>query len=173
MLKYLFKKECENDKIWDEFQDYGIGKLKIIVTRSRDIKPKETSHIDCKLLDTLVNDYKQEEFIDMDIAYFDKLSFREKAQAVNESELFGLYDYDSIYEHGLWGAIRESCLLNCNNPAHQYHCVPDCENAQNLKSIWADCIFIMNKILNLINIYYEIPKILLNEVNNIEKNNIN
>uniref|UniRef100_UPI004057B053 helix-turn-helix domain-containing protein n=1 Tax=Agathobacter sp. TaxID=2021311 RepID=UPI004057B053 len=34
-------------------------------------------------------------------------------------------DYDSSFEHGLWGAIRESSLLKCNNPAHKYHCLPE------------------------------------------------
>jgi len=172
-LKYLYQKESENGQIWSEFQNYGIGQLKTIVTRFRDFEPKECSHVDCNLLEILVNDYKQEEFLDMDTSYFDKLSFRGKAEEVNEKELFGLYDYDSIYEHGLWGAIRESCMLNCNNPAHQYHCVPDCENAQKLKSIWPDCVMLMNKILTLINSSYEIPKTLIDEVKNFETNKIN
>ena len=47
---------------------------------------------------------------------------RLKAESVGEKDLFGLYyDYDSSYEHGLWGAIRESSLLKCTNPAHKYH----------------------------------------------------
>lgn len=42
----------------------------------------------------------------MDTTYFDKKKIREKAIDVDEKDLFGLYyDYDSAFEHGLWGAI--------------------------------------------------------------------
>ena len=45
----------------------------------------------------------------MDTKYFDKQNIRLKAESVDEKNLFGLYyDYDSSFEHGLWGAIRES-----------------------------------------------------------------
>ena len=54
----------------------------------------------------LVNEFKGEEFIDMDTKYFDKQNIRLKAESVDEKNLFGLYyDYDSSFEHGLWGAI--------------------------------------------------------------------
>ena len=64
----------------------------------------------------------------------------------------------------MWGTIRESSILNCDNPSHQYHFVPDYENQQKLKSIWPDCIYIMNKIMDTINLEYEIPQNLLKEV---------
>ena len=58
----------------------------------------------------------------MDTKYFDKQNIRLKAESVDEKNLFGLYyDYDSSFEHGLWGAIRESSFVKCNNPAHKYH----------------------------------------------------
>ena len=80
-----------------------------------------------------------EEFLNMDTRYFDSQSIRQKAESVNEKELFGLYyDYDTSFEHALWGAIRESAMLKCDNPAHQYHNVPDIEGQLVLKSVMAD-----------------------------------
>ena len=118
------------------------------------------SHVQVKYLDMLVNEYKNKEFIDMDTTYFDKKNVREKAISVGEKELFGFYydyDYDSSFEHGLWGAIRESSLIKCNSPLHQYHCVPDIENNQKLKSVWKDCFDTMNKILAVLDDIYGCP----------------
>lgn len=173
MLKYLLKKEKDNLKIWEEFQEYGIGQFKTVLARSRDFQPKTSNHVSFDLIDVIVNEYKREEFLNMDTSYFDKQNMREKANFVGEKELYGLYyDYDSAYEHGLWGAIRESSVLNCDNPSHQYHFVPDYENQQKLKSIWPDCIYIMNKIIDTINSEYEIPRNLLKEVKLFEQADI-
>ena len=106
-----------------------------------------------------------EEFINMDTSYFDKKNIRDKAMAVDEKELFGLYyDYDSHFEHGLWGAIRESALISCNSPAHQFHCVPDALVAQSLPSVWHDCKFVMGKILAFLDEQFSIPNKLLEKV---------
>lgn len=94
---------------------------------------------------------------------------RLKAEDVGEKNLYGLYyDYDSSFEHGLWGAIRESSLLKCNNPAHKYHCVPDVEDETRLKTVLPDCIMIMNKTISFLDEIYGIPEQLLNEVINFE-----
>lgn len=94
----------------------------------------------------------------MDTSYFDKINVREKARAIGERELFGLYyDYDSAFEHGLWGAIRESSLLKCNEVSHQYHCVPDVDNEQRMKDVWNDCKMAMDKIMSIIQDLYGLP----------------
>ena len=62
------------------------------------------------------------------------------------------------------GAIRESALLKCNNPAHQYHCVPDIDDEANLKSVLPDCVMIMNKTIKLLDDIYGIPEKIINEV---------
>lgn len=115
----------------------------------------------------LVNEFKGEEFIDMDTKYFDKQNIRLKAESVDEKNLFGLY-YDSSFEHGLWGAIRESSFVKCNNPAHKYHWIPDIEDETRLKTVLPDCIMVMNKTVSFLNELYGIPEQLLNEVINFE-----
>lgn len=166
MMKYLIKNESSHKDIWTEYQYYGIGLYKLVLAKSRDTERNLLkSHVEYKYLDVLVNEYIMEEYIDMDTSYFDKQGIREKAISVDERELFGLfYDYDSSYAHGLWGAIRESSLLKCDSPAHQFHCVPDYENSQNLKSVWHDCVYVMNNTIHLISNIYPLPQELLDEV---------
>lgn len=77
-------------------------------------------------IEALVNEFKQEEFIDMDTNYFDKQGIREKAISVNERDLYGLYyDYDSVFvlitvqekdtsnQERSWA--NDFCLIYCVN----------------------------------------------------------
>lgn len=138
---------------------------KLVLSRHRDGEDQIESHFDNKYIEALVNEFKDEEFIDMDTRYFDRQNVRLKAESVGEKDLYGLYyDYDSSFEHGLWGAIRESSLLKCNNPAHKYHCVPDIEDQTRLKTVLPDCIMVMNRIVSFLDELYGIPEHLLNEV---------
>lgn len=169
MMKYLMKNEAFHENIWRDYQLYGMGLYKLVLARHRESDCLEESHFDEKYIEALVNEFKGEEFINMDTRYFDKQNIRSKAESVNEKSLFGLYyDYDSSFEHGLWGAIRESSLLKCNNPAHKYHCVPDIEDEIVLKTVLPDCVMIMNKTILFLNELYGIPEQLLNEVTNYE-----
>lgn len=166
MIKYLLKKEPEHQNIWREYQYYGLGLYKLVLSRHRGCKNINlTSHFDKDYIEALVNEFVIEESIDMDTRYFDQQNIRLKAEAVNEKDLFGLYyDYDSSFEHGLWGAIRESSLVKCHNPAHKYHCVPDIDDHNNLKSVLPDCIMIMRKTLELLNELYGLPSPIYEEV---------
>lgn len=169
MMKYLVKNESLHENIWRDYQLYGLGQYKLVLARYRENGALEQSHFDTRYIEALVNEFKEEEFIDMDTKYFDKQNIRLKAESVDEKVLYGLYyDYDSAFEHGLWGAIRESSLLKCNNPAHKYHCVPDVEDANRLKTVLPDCVMVMNKTLVFLNDLYGIPERLLNEVINFE-----
>lgn len=164
-LKYLIKNESKHKNIWREYQYDGIGKYKLVLARQREYEVRPQSHFDKDYIEALVNEYKDESFIDMDTRYFDNQNMRAKAEGVDEKELYGLlYDYDSSFEHGLWGAIRESALLKCGNPAHQYHCVPDVDFGNRLKSILPDCIMVMNKTIAFINTIYGLPSPLFEEV---------
>ena len=159
ILKYLLLKESEHSDIWTEYQYYGIGQYKLIAERFRELGVDlPESHVEYNYIDFLVSEYKNKEFIDMDTSYFDKINVREKAKAIGEKQLFGLYyDYDSAFEHGLWGAIRESSLLKCNEVSHQYHCVPDVDNEQRMKDVWNDCKMAMDKIMSIIQDLYGLP----------------
>lgn len=156
MMKYLLKKEKDIPNIWEEYQLYGIGQYKLIAKRWLDsTEDLSDSHVMFEYLEILSNEYKDEMFINMDTRYFDKTNIRIKAEEVNEKELYGLfYDYDSAYEHGMWGAIRESSLIKCTQPAHQFHCVPDIYNQQKLKSVWYDCEKVMDKTFDIMKSLY-------------------
>ena len=165
MMKYLIKNESSHKNIWREYQSYGMGAYKLVLSRHREFGANNESHVDSEYIKALVNKYEEKEFINMNTSYFDNQNIRLKADSVDEKELYGLYyDYDSSFEHGLWGAIRESSMLKCNNPAHKYHCVPGVEDKIVLKSVLPDCIMVMNKILSLLDTLYGIPDTLLSEV---------
>ena len=170
MMKYLVMLEKDNPSIWEEFETYGIGQYKLVLDRHRESDNKREAHVDTNILEAIVNEYKFEEFQDMDTNYFNKDNIREKARKVDEKDLFGLYyDYDSAFEHGLWGAIRESAMLKCNNPAHQYHCVPNVNDEVSLKSIFSDCVYVMNKTIRFLDLLYGVPKSKMGEVEKYEQ----
>lgn len=152
MMKFLLKEESQKPNIWKEYQDYGMGGLKLVTERysSKGKSLDENSHIDLRYLNALVDMYKNRDLLNMDTRKFGGESIREKFDFVDEKELYFIYDYDSGFEHGLWGAIRESSLLMCEAPGHQYHCIPDVENLQKMKSVWHDAVLLMNKTIKLL-----------------------
>jgi len=160
MMKYLCQEEDNKPSIWTDYQDYGLGQYKLILKRiDEDMADMSDSHLNVELMKLWVNQRIDEKFLNMDTNYFDKQGIREKSQAVSEKDLWShYYDYDSAFEHGLWGAIRESSMLDCASVAHQYHFVPDIEDRIRLKSVWADCKMAMTKILDFLGEIYGYPE---------------
>jgi hypothetical protein len=159
ILKYLLKQEIEKPNIWEEYKLYGISKYKLTLLKARETTLDNTSHFVPPIADAIVNEIMWEEFIDVDLKYFDKLGIREKSIEVSEKELYDLfYDYDSSFTHALWGAIRESAMLKCDNAAHHYHCIPDIHSSQNLPNVKTDAIKIIKKLFALLTNIYDVPQ---------------
>ena len=91
MMKYLVKNETSHDNIWRDYQLYGMCLYKLVLARYRESGVFQESHFDEKYIEALVNEFKDEEFIDMDTKYFDKQNIRMKADSVGEKDLYGLY----------------------------------------------------------------------------------
>ena len=89
MMKYLLIKEKENSNIYEQFQDYGIGAFKKVVSNSKDCTPI-FSHVNYEYINILVNDYKSHFVQDMDTRNFRNENMREKAESVGEKELWKL-----------------------------------------------------------------------------------
>lgn len=158
MLKYLKKMSAEKPNIWAEYKQYGIGKYKLVLLKSRETEVAADSHIIPDLLDVLVNEEIWEEFIDSDLRYFDQMGIREKCTFVGEKELYDLlYDYDTSYTHGLWGAIREAAMVKCDNAAHKFHAVPDLFMKQNSSNVIPDMVGLMRRTVSLLSEDYELP----------------
>jgi Family of unknown function (DUF5677) len=162
ILKYLLKREISHPEIWSEYKLYGISKYKLVLLKARENELVESAHFFPMLVEILVNEIKWEEFIDVDLKYFDKQGIREKSEEAGEKYLYDLfYDYDSSFAHGLWGAVRESSMLKCDNASHQYHIVPDIFAVQNLPDVKADCYTTMAKLIDLLKQNYTIPEVLM------------
>lgn len=93
MMKYLVKNEEMHENIWRDYQLYGIGLYKLVLARHRESGIADETHFDENYVEALVNEFKNEEFINMDTRYFDNQKIRIKAEEVNEKDLYGLY-YD-------------------------------------------------------------------------------
>ena len=108
--------------------------------------------------ESIVEEYVNKEFIDMDTRYFGNGNIRNKFKEVEEDFLYKyLYEYDSQFEHGLWGAIRESSILKCTTSGHQFHGVPDIDNIQKMPDVGNDMISVMKKHIEIIGEAYPIP----------------
>ena len=152
MMKFLLKRESNQPDVWKEYQSYGMGNLKLVTERykANNKSPEENSHLDLRYLNFLVDAFKSRFMQDMDTRFFGDTQIRQKFEDVDEKDLYFIYDYDSAFEHGLWGAIRESVLLPCDTPGHQYHCIPDVDNLQKMKSVWYDSVMVLNKTIKLL-----------------------
>lgn len=160
MLKYLLKREVENTKIWEEYKLYGVSNYKLVLLKARESNSiiDENPHFALPVIEALVNEIRWEEFVDVDLSYFDKQGIRNKSIDVGEKELYDLlYDYDSNFAHGLWGAIRESSMLHCTNANHQFHTIPDIYANQNLPDVKSDSNKVMMLLLKLFAGIYDIP----------------
>lgn len=158
MLKYLVKLSADKPTVWYDFKQYGIGKYKLVLLKSRELDVAADSHIIPPIIDVLVNEEIWEEFVDTDLRYFDQMGIRDKFTFVDEKELYDLlYDYDSNYVHGLWAAIREAAMVKCDNPTHNFHAVPDFFMRQECSDVTPDMVKLLKKAIALLNEYYELP----------------
>lgn len=159
-LKYMMQQESEVSDIYERFKAYGNGKYKLVMAKLREEKytVSDDSQIDEKIMELIVNEDMDEAFVNMSVGYFDKTGVRTKFHKCGEDELYEIYyEYATNYAHGIWGAIRESSMLICDNPAHTYHCVPDYHMDQNLRSVLGDCEMVMKKTFDAIAAYIELP----------------
>ena len=151
-IKYLLKIESEHPNIWEEYKLYGIGKYKLPLLKEREnIEQKDKTHFVEPLIDIVINEVIWEEFVDIDLRYFDNKRIKEKFEEVGEKHLYEvLYEYDNNFIHGFWGAVRESSMLHCDNATHRYHSIPDINFQQKMPSVNNDIYKIMNKFSKLI-----------------------
>ncbi|AVC44947.1 hypothetical protein B4919_09210 [Francisella tularensis subsp. novicida] len=153
-MKYLLSIDSDSTKnVWLEYKLYGIGKYKFSLLKERENnEANERSHFENIIIDTIVNEILWDEFVDIDLRYFDNKKIKDKFIDAGEEHLYNvLYEYDNNFIHGFWGAVRESSMLCCDNSAHRYHSVPDINFEQKVSSISYDIYKIINNFFNLIN----------------------
>lgn len=155
-IKFLVEEEQRNKQIWEEFKSYGLGQYKKNYKKNIE-KGCIVTHFSPKFLELLVNEKENEEFLVIDFGNFSKKTIRDKAIQIQELYLYEtIYEYDTQYGHGYWGAIRESSMLICDNVLHNYHNVPDFNNEMTLPDISKDVKLIMIKIMKILDEQLEI-----------------
>ncbi len=155
-IKYLLKIESEHPNIWEDYKLYGIGKYKLPLLKEREsTRVKDNTHFVEPIVDIIINEILWEEFIDIDLRYFDKKKIKEKFEEVGEKDLYEiLYEYDNNFIHGFWGAVRESSMLHCDNESHRNHSIPDVGFEQKMASVNHDIYKIIDKFSLLIGEQY-------------------
>lgn len=159
-LKYIMLQEKEIPDVYNRFKAYGVGKYKLIMAKMREDKysVSDDAQLHQKIMEILVNEEMDEAFVNTSFGYFDKTQINKKFIYCDEQMLYEIYyEYGTNFSHGFWGAIRESSMLICDNPTHNYHMVPDYNAEQKLRSIQADCDMILRKLFELISEYIELP----------------
>ena len=159
-LKYIMKQETEVPDVYNRFKAYGLGKYKLVMAKVREGKyaVSEDSQFHQKIIELLVNEDMDEAFVNTSFGYFDKTKISKKFSICDEEMLYEIYyEYGTNFTHGFWGAIREASMLICDNPAHNYHMVPDYNATQTLRSVQNDCDILMRKLFELISRYIELP----------------
>ena len=165
-LKYIMLQEKEIPVVYNRFKAYGVGKYKLIMAKMREGKYSVTddAQLHQQIMEGLVNEDMDEAFVNTSFGYFDKTQINKKFIYCNEQMLYEIYyEYGTNFSHGFWGAIRESSMLICDNPTHNYHMVPDYNNEQKLRSIKADCDMLLGKLFELISEYIELPDFYYND----------
>ncbi|PQL20974.1 hypothetical protein VEHSUH05_00665 [Veillonella denticariosi JCM 15641] len=159
-LKYIMLQEEEIPDVYDRFKAYGIGKYKLVMAKLRESKysVSDDAQLHLKMMELLVNEDMDEAFVDTSFGYFDKTQINKKFISCDEQMLYEIYyEYGTNFTHGFWGAIRESSMLLCDNPTHNYHMIPDYNAEQKLRSVQDDCDMLLKKLFELISGYIELP----------------
>jgi hypothetical protein len=159
-LKYIMLQEEKIPDVYDRFKAYGIGKYKLVMAKLRESKysVSDDAQLHLKMMELLVNEDMDEAFVDTSFGYFDKTQINKKFILCDEQMLYEIYyEYGTNFTHGFWGAIRESSMLLCDNPTHNYHMIPDYNGEQKLRSVQDDCDMLLKKLFELISGYIELP----------------
>ncbi|OGC88091.1 hypothetical protein A2419_01285 [Candidatus Adlerbacteria bacterium RIFOXYC1_FULL_48_26] len=150
-LAYLIKKD--DPKVWKDFRDYGIGKMKLSYLKTRDLKDKP-SFIDEEFLKDIANEDRWEEFSDIELSHWASSDLRKMSEEADCKDLYDTYyDWTSSFSHGNWGAIRESSFAICANPLHRLHLMPSV-NLYVLPGVLEDVVRVTNLTLQLIGSQY-------------------
>ena len=160
---YLLKKEKSEPRVWDDYRTYGVGQMKLIYLKQKDLE-KSVNSIELSELKDLVNEDKWVEFVPINLGHWDSANLRKMSEEIGLKDIYDrFYNYTSGYMHATWGAIRESIYQKCLNPLHRFHNVPTYDLPLML-SVTTDAQKITNNILRCLSnaypkFYYRIKQL--------------
>jgi len=150
-LSYLIKKNDE--MIWNNFRNYGIGKMKLSYLKNRDLDDKP-SFIDEEFLKEITNEDRWEEFSNIELGDWTDKDLRKRSEEAGCKDIYdAYYDWTSSFSHSNWGAIREPNFVMCANPLHRLHLIPSV-SIYPLPGVLEDVVKITNLILEFISSQY-------------------
>lgn len=152
-LKYLVLKD--SDTIWKKYRMYGEGQAKLSFLKMLDFEGKDVpNYIQVDELEALANEDRWEEFVEIDLGSWAKLSLRQMSIEIDAKETYDkYYPWPSGYVHGHWTSVRDTVFDLCVNPLHRYHRIPSPPRI-NMPSVAVDALKLCNLILDLVNQAY-------------------
>jgi len=152
-LAYLFKKESEDGRVWDDYRSYGSGQTNLIY-RKYEEKSLSSTTIDKERIAAIANEDAWVEFVPINLGHWDSSDLRKMCEYIGEKELYDkYYAYTSGFVHGNWTAIRESVFQTCLNPLHRLHRIPTYDLPL-MSSVTKDMLEMVNKILEIVSKSY-------------------
>lgn len=122
---YLAKVGTEED--FRNFKSYGEGKEKLLMLHLQDTYPEKKS-LEGQSSEDIVEElggYFTPELIDIELGDWTKKSTRELAISAGLEEFYRLvYDPTSSDVHGTWISVKKSNLVQCSQPLHRFHRMP-------------------------------------------------
>ena len=153
-LAFLLKKENLKKPIWDQYRQYGSGKLHLIWKKLKE-EGMDASMISMPALEYLANEDKMTEFASITVGNWVNMDLRKISNAIGENKMYEkYYGYVSGYIHADWGAIREASFQLCLNPLHRMHRIPNYRLPTHLPGSGEDNRLIVNKILRAVDKSY-------------------
>ncbi|WP_206453341.1 DUF5677 domain-containing protein [Aurantimonas marina] len=150
-LSYLSKED--NETIWLQFRNYGIGKAKLAFLKNVD-EDKTPDFIDVEKLEFFANEDYWQEFIDIDLGSWSSKTLRDIAVASSVKDVYDKhYDVLSAFSHGNWLAVRHVVFDTCLNPLHRFHRVPHTPY-MDMRSATNDMGGLVNRMVDTLNTLY-------------------
>lgn len=151
-IAYLLKENTDN--LWLKFRQFGSGQAKLALLKLENLENEIPSFINANILSEITNEDFYQEFVNIDVGHWCGIDLRkmaEKSGTKNDYDKY--YGWSSMYSHGHWSALRETCFTKCFNPLHRLHRIPRLV-PRNLEDILPDAISLINNILEDINKNY-------------------
>lgn len=119
-----------NEEDYKKFIEYGLGQQKLVqehmgkLLENKDSPPKRLEHGFEKMEEKLeAQRYKH--LIPVDVGHWADKNTRELAQEAGCKDLYDLrFQQHNPAVHGSWDFIHQNNLVQCQNPLHQFHQIP-------------------------------------------------
>jgi hypothetical protein len=124
-INLRFLKMKDDEAIWFQFRNYGSSQTKLAFLKYLDAK-KKPDYVNMEELFRYANEDMWLEYQDINLGSWSTKSLRDIAIESGLKEVYDQhYQLLSTSVHAQWTGIRENNFIQCANPLHRFHRIPD------------------------------------------------